>query len=67
MSEATYLDSLLFRHYASSGGKRRGKESYHHVDGLVQERRNSSALAIELRLSCTKPIYVLCGIQYHDN
>ena len=26
-----------------------------HVDGLVQERRNSSALAMELRLSCTSP------------
>ena len=25
------------------------------IDGLVQERRNSSALAIELRLSCTNP------------
>ena len=25
----------------------------HNIDGLVQERRNSSALAIELRLSCT--------------
>ena len=25
-----------------------------HIDGLVQERRNSSALAMELRLSCTK-------------
>ena len=24
-------------------------------DGLVQERRNSTALAMELRLSCTKP------------
>ena len=23
------------------------------IDGLVQERRNSSALAMELRLSCT--------------
>ena len=29
------------------------------IDGLVQERRNSSALAMELRLSCTNPsIYV---------
>ena len=33
---------------------------YHHgkdikIDGLVQERRNSSALAMELRLSCTNP------------
>ena len=26
-----------------------------HIDGLAQERRNSSALAMELRLSCTKP------------
>ena len=25
------------------------------IDGLVQERRNSSALAMELRLSCTYP------------
>ena len=28
------------------------------IDGLVQERRNSSALAMEeLRLSCIKPLY----------
>ena len=27
-----------------------------HIDGLVQERRNSSALAMELRLSWTNPI-----------
>ena len=26
-----------------------------HIDGLLQERRNSSALAMELRLSCTNP------------
>ena len=26
-----------------------------HIDGLVRERCNSSALAMELRLSCTKP------------
>ena len=25
------------------------------IDGLVQERRNSSALAVKLRLSCTNP------------
>ena len=29
-----------------------------HVDGLVQERCNSSALAMELRLSCPKPFDV---------
>ena len=27
-----------------------------HIDGLVQERRNSSALAMELRLYCTNPL-----------
>ena len=27
-----------------------------YIDGLVQERRNSSALAMELRLSCIKPL-----------
>ena len=28
---------------------------YDYIDGLVQKRRNSSAVAMELRLSCTKP------------
>ena len=27
----------------------------HHIDGLVQGRRNSSALVKELQFSCTKP------------
>ena len=27
-----------------------------HIDGLVQERRNSIANAMELRLSCTHPL-----------
>ena len=27
-----------------------------HIDGLVQERRKSSALAMELRLSCINPL-----------
>ena len=27
----------------------------HDIDGLVQERRNSSAIAMELHLSCTNP------------
>ena len=27
----------------------------YHIDVLVQERRNSSAIAMELRLSCTNP------------
>ena len=28
---------------------------FEHIDGLMQERRNSSALAMELRLSCINP------------
>ena len=31
-------------------------KGFHDIDGLVQERHNSSALAVELRLSCTKPL-----------
>ena len=26
-----------------------------HIDGLMQDRRNASAFAVELRLSCTNP------------
>ena len=29
-----------------------------HINGLVQERHNSSALAMELHLSCTDPWYI---------
>ena len=29
---------------------------FFYIDGLVQERRNSSVLAIELHLSCTNPL-----------
>ena len=31
-------------------------KSTHDIDGLVHERRNSSALAMELCLSCTDPL-----------
>ena len=34
-----------------------GNYIWQYIDGLVQERHNSSALAMELRLSCTKPSY----------
>ena len=36
-----------------------------HADDLVQERRNSSALAMELHLYCTNPSMCsyLCGMQ----
>ena len=33
----------------------RAQQEAHHIDGLVQERRNLSALAMEFRLSCTVP------------
>ena len=35
----------------------------HHNDGLVQERRNSSALSMELRLSCTNPSILFRNIK----
>ena len=41
-----------------------------HIDGLVQERRNSSALALELRLSCTtgnSSICILCFFLHTEN
>ena len=36
------------------------------IDGLVQERRKSSANALDLHLSCTKPVkcYLENGYQY---
>ena len=37
-----------------------------HIDGLVQERRNSVANTLELRLSCTNPSMLWHYIQ-HDN
>ena len=35
----------------------------HHTDGLVQERHNSSALAMELCLSCINPSIQTCGFK----
>ena len=35
------------------------------IDGLVQERWNSSALAIELHLSCTNPL--ICFLKAADD
>ena len=42
-----------------------GETVTRYIDGLVQERRNPSALAIESRLSCTNPsIYEdMCRMQ----
>ena len=34
-----------------------------YIDGLMQERCNSSALAMELRLSCINPL--ICGTGFH--
>ena len=47
------MEKLLMKwaleHTDTCGTERQQNE----IDGLVQERRNSSALAMELRLSCT--------------
>ena len=39
-------------------------QTWDDIDGLVQERRNSSALAMELRLSCTNPS--TCILNFRD-
>ena len=36
-------------------GQEKSKYSQIQIEGLAQERRNSSALAMELCLSCTNP------------
>ena len=35
-----------------------------HIDGLVEEKRNSSALAMDLRLSSTNPSIYSFGIDF---
>ena len=37
-----------------------------YIDGLVQERHNSSALAMELRLSCTNPLIWLITLGHNS-
>ena len=37
------------------------------VDGIVQERRNSSVLAMELRLSCINPSRCFCEFKLQSN
>ena len=40
----------------------------HHIGGLVQERRNSSAVAMELRFSCIEPsIYAFTQWGNHES
>ena len=51
----TALSSLqVFKAVSYTGSN---TSSYDDMDGLEQERRNSSALAMELRLSCTNHQY----------
>ena len=52
----SYSSSLLHWHWGN-----------HHINGLVQERCNSSALALELHLSCTNPSILLqCQWSNHE-
>ena len=39
--------------YGNYGIALKLEQAGHHIDGLVQERRNSIANALELSLSCT--------------
>ena len=50
-----YIDFNIFSTLEYFGAEILTIGSILHVNGLVQERRNSSALAMELRLYCTYP------------
>ena len=56
-----HLGSLGLQHSTHWGWK----TAYMYINGLVQESRNSSALAIELRLSCTNPSICVSILDYH--
>ena len=57
MATSNLLWKILLLNLVSSGCIVAGKLCYlqNQIDGLVQERRNSNALTMELRLSCTNP------------
>ena len=54
------LSSGISNYRRTSRNWKTGKDIDDLIDGLVQERRNSSALAMELRLSCTNPSILRC-------
>ena len=58
----TDLGKIDMYHDKTQQGMTRVRNSWDDIDELMQERRNSNALAMELRLSCTiPPIYAyLC-------
>ena len=58
--ESIFLFSECDVHTKCFQGITRGHNNYGYRDGLVQERRNSSALAMELQLSCTNPLTYTC-------
>ena len=39
---------------------------WYDIDGLMQERRNSTANAVNLRLSCTKPLIYMQHVFVHS-
>ena len=43
-----------------------GRQEHSHLDGLLQDRRNSIANALELRLSCTDPSIYNVNIMVAD-
>ena len=62
-SATTILTRLRLNYYMSHFAW--PKNHGHYIDGLVQERRNSIANALELRLSCTNPsIYAVSLARY---
>ena len=60
-NEFQWLDLKITHQDSGPSNGRQGDMPYY-IDGLVQERHNSSALAMELCLSCTNPSICLCSI-----
>ena len=54
------IDLLNDMLYTTQGYGYVATNLHYYIDGLVQGRLNSSALAMELRLSCTTPSICFC-------
>ena len=57
----TYKVALTFKNINMDGKKSKTNQF---IDGLVQERRNSSANALELHLSCINPSLKHCSYAF---
>ena len=66
-AQHSYIDDMSVsgasRHRSQGGSE---ATTINQIEGLVQKRRNSSALAMELRLSCTNPSKWACNLSRYS-